>query len=347
MKINAQSVDIDFHFKNPAKTSRNTLTHKISHFIVLKDEAGFKGIGECSPVYGLSVENRDDLKIKIEDCLQLINSGISPVDIDTEGFPSLTFALETSILDLKSKGSKILFKTNFTQNEAPIRINGLIWMGDLEFMDYQVKDKIEKGFNCIKIKIGSHDFESEIVFLEKLRKNYGSKIELRLDANGAFEADSALEKLRVLSKFDIHSIEQPIKVGQTEIMAELVKNSPIPIALDEELIGIQIQNIPELLDLIKPQYIILKPGLLGGFKICDAWVLEAEKRRIGWWATSFLESNIGLNAIAQWTSQYNTEMYQGLGTGNIYAYNIESPLELKGEKLYYSTSKKWQLSEIL
>lgn len=347
MKISAKSVDVDFQFKIPAKTSRNILTYKTSHFILLEDEAGYIGIGECSPIYGLSIENEVDLKMKIKDCLYKINSGMSPEKIDTAEFPSLTFALETAMLDLKSKGSKILFKTNFSQKEAPIRINGLIWMGDMEYMENQVKDKIEKGFNCIKIKVGSHDFESEIKLLERIRKKYGSRIELRLDANGAFDADSVLEKLQALSTFDIHSIEQPIKKGQTEILAELAKKSPIPIALDEELIGIQVDGIPQLLDMIRPQYIILKPGLLGGFKACDNWILEAENRQIGWWATSFLESNIGLNAIAQWTSQYNTEMYQGLGTGNIYTKNIDSPLELRGEELCYSNSKKWELSQVL
>lgn len=347
MKINAQSVDIDFQFTSPVKTSRNTLTGKTSHFIILRDEAGFKGIGECSPVYGLSMENEADLKTKIEDCLQMINTGMSPEFVDTEGFPSLTFAMETALLDLKSMGRKLLFKTKFSQKQVPIKINGLIWMGDIEFMEHQVKDKVAKGFNCIKIKIGSHDFESEIKFLERVRKKYGNKIELRLDANGAFDARSALEKLHILSEFNIHSIEQPIKKGQLEVLAELMEKTPIPIALDEELIGVQLNEIPQLLDTIKPHYIILKPGLLGGFKACDRWISEAEKRRIGWWATSFLESNIGLNAIAQWTSQYNTEMYQGLGTGNIYIKNIESPLELRGEKLYYSNAKKWKLSHIL
>ena len=219
-------------------------------------------------------------------------------------------------------------------------------MSPIDEMKAQVKRKIDEGFHCIKLKIGSNDFRNEVSFIKTIRKEFGKKLEIRLDANGAFHPDEAPEKLKILSEFNIHSIEQPIKQGQREKMAELSVNSPIPIALDEELIGVNSNGILKLLDDIKPAYIILKPTLLGGMQVCQEWIENAEKNNIGWWVTSALESNIGLSAIAQWVSQFKIKMYQGLGTGHLYKNNFPSPLFLRGENLYYDKKNNWDFSDL-
>ena len=234
------------------------------------------------------------------------------------------------------------------ESNKAIAINGLIWMGDREFMKDQIKEKIAQGFRCLKMKIGAIDFESEIELLATIRKEFSIKdIELRVDANGAFIASEALEKLKVLSNYDLHSIEQPIKQGQYHEMASLCEQTPLPIALDEELIGvIDVTKKEELLHIINPQYIILKPSLIGGFKGSSEWIDIANKSGIGWWVTSALESNIGLNAIAQWTATLKSSMPQGLGTGGLFTNNFESPLEVNNGGLYYKQNINWNFNLI-
>lgn len=339
-----KELKLEFLFK--AKTSRNTLTHKSSFYLILEDENGNVGIGECSPIFGLSEENEPELRIKLKKVLDEIQNGKELEDLLLDGYPSIEFALETALKDLSNGGRRHLFDSEFSEGRAALKINGLIWMGEMEFMHEQLEKKIEEGFKCIKIKVGSHDFQKELDFLAQLRTNYGNDLIIRLDANGAFEPKEALNKLEKLASFNIHSIEQPIKQGQWEAMSQLVEKSPIPIALDEELIG-QKRHMTALLDKIRPHFIILKPSLLGGFTTCDEWIKEAEKRSIVWWATSFLESNIGLNAIAQWVSTYDTKMYQGLGTGQIYSNNISAPLQLDGENLILKIEDRWELANIL
>jgi o-succinylbenzoate synthase len=244
-------------------------------------------------------------------------------------------------MDLQNGGTRKLFNNGFIAGQ-PLHINGLIWMGDMDFMMNQINEKIASGFRCIKLKVGGLDFDRECDTLNYIRKRYyRENIIIRLDANGAFKLDEVLYKLEELSKYDVHSIEQPIKPGLPE-MKQLCRKTPIPIALDEELIGKFTHAEKEhLLEDLKPQYIILKPTLLGGFDQCADWISLAEKKQIGWWMTSALESNIGLNAIAQFTANYNTELFQGLGTGAIYSNNFSSPLSVQGGKLFYDVRQGW------
>lgn len=328
----------DLHFKKPAGTSRGYLTDKPSWFLYIEDrENGLRGVGECSVIPGLSPDDVADLETYIRASCEEFNKNqhlILPVF--HKPLPALAFAWEMALLDLQNGGRQIYFESDFTRGNKSIFINGLIWMGSRESMLQQVEDKIKAGFSCVKLKIGSLNFEEELDVLKAIREYYGYDLELRLDANGAFPIYDAPEKLLQLADYKIHSIEQPIKPGQADAMAELCRNSPIPIALDEELISIySYKEKCLLLKKIKPQYIILKPSLLGGFAAADEWIALAEKLGIGWWATSALESNIGLNAIAQWVGTKEINMPQGLGTGSLYTNNVESPLYLEGENLKY------------
>jgi len=252
------------------------------------------------------------------------------------------------LLDLAAKGSKKLFLSDFTDGITGIPINGLVWMGDKDFMEKQIREKIDAGYRCIKLKIGANDFSTELEILAAIRKQFSSdELEIRLDANGAFHPNEALEKLNRLSEFGIHSIEQPIRQHNRYAMAELCIHSPIPIVLDEELIGVNPDDKESLLEKINPAYIILKPSLLGGFKQSEEWIRLAVKHHIGWWVTSALESNIGLNAIAQWSATLGSTLPQGLGTGQLYHNNIPSPLSINQAKLYYKSDNEWDLSTIL
>ena len=253
-----------------------------------------------------------------------------------------------ALQSLDSKDPFVLFPSHFTDGKAGIPINGLIWMGEKSFMKEQIEDKIQQGFSCIKLKIGAIDFDAEMELLRYIRKEFSAKeIELRVDANGAFQPENALEKLKRLSDLSLHSIEQPIRQGQYKEMAKLCKETPLPIALDEELIGVfNTSDKENLIEEIKPQYIILKPSLIGGFQGTKEWVNLAEKNQIGWWITSALESNIGLNAIAQFTYLQNNPMPQGLGTGSLFTNNIESPLQVKGENLNYNPQLTWETQQI-
>lgn len=341
--MKATYIKYNLQFKRAAKTSRNTLLEKPTWYIFLEDEDK-RGIGEVGIIKGLSVDDREDLETKIQDVCERIEHYLANPQ-ELAAWPSITFALETAILDLWGDDDFLLFKNDFSLREEKIKINGLIWMGDADFMKTQIRERLDLGFSCIKMKIGAIDFQTELDLLKSVRQEFSAKeIELRVDANGAFSPDKALEKLKQLSAFDLHSIEQPIAANQWEEMAKLCSETPLPIALDEELIGRAEKDILPILETIQPQYIILKPGLHGGFGLSDKWITAAEKKDIGWWATSALESNIGLNAIAQWAGSKELKMPQGLGTGSLYENNIPSPLDLNGDRLYYSQSEEWDLS---
>ncbi|MBC7391342.1 MAG: o-succinylbenzoate synthase [Opitutaceae bacterium] len=344
IKVNFQKHILKFKFD--AGTSRGVLKEKETWFIKIFDNVNpdFQGVGECGPLRGLSIDDipefEDQLKNIID--LKLYNNLEDPL---FQKFPSIRFAFEAAFLDLRNGGTRKIFDNDFYSSKSRIPINGLIWMGAKEFMLNQVKEKLDSGFSCLKMKVGSIDFETEIEILSTIRSKFGKSISLRLDANGAFLPLNVFEKLRKLEPFDIHSIEQPIKQGQLEEIALVCQKSPIPIALDEELINIYNGNKSILLEKIKPQYIILKPTLLGGFKMCDEWISLAEKSKVGWWLTSALESNIGLNAISQYAFEkiknFNPQPLQGLGTGSLYQNNINSPLQIESGNIFYNQDCTW------
>ena len=332
-------------FKRPSGTSRGILKTKESWFVLLSDGKR-KGVGECGILRGLSIDDRPDYEEKLNWACQNINLGLDVLLNELLEFPSIQFGLEQAFLSLQSSSKFELFPSNFTRGKQAISINGLVWMGDEAFMKTQIKEKIEAGFSCIKMKIGAIDFETELDLLTSIRKEFSSKdIELRVDANGGFHPQEALEKLKRLSALEIHSIEQPIRQGQFEEMARLCEKTPVPIALDEELIGVfSVTEKKELLQTIQPQYIILKPSFIGGFQGSDEWISLAEKQDVRWWVTSALESNVGLNALAQWTFTLQNPLPQGLGTGGLYTNNFESPLEVKNGKLHHAISEKWNFN---
>jgi o-succinylbenzoate synthase len=332
-------------FKQPSGTSRGVLTQKETWFILLENKNN-RGVGECGILRGLSIDDRPDFEDKLKWLCKNIAKGLDVLLNELVEFPSIQFGLEMAFLSLKSKDEFTLFPSKFTQGEASIPINGLIWMGGKQFMKQQIADKIDAGFSCIKLKIGAIDFNTELALLKSIRDEFSAKdIELRVDANGAFSTVEALEKLKQLSDFELHSIEQPIKQGQIEDMARLCELSPLDIALDEELIGItSVTKKEELLQNIRPQYFILKPSLIGGFKGSTAWIDIAEKLNIKWWITSALESNVGLNAIAQWTYTLGNTMPQGLGTGSLFTNNFLSPLLVKKGTLRYEPKQQWNLN---
>jgi len=338
-------------FKLPAGTSRGILKTKPSWFFILYDSAMPEkiSIGECGILPGLSIDDKEGYKERIQFIAKTINESQNiDYNFNNADWPSIRFGLEILRKDYHSKNDKILFETDFTEGLKDIKINGLIWMGEKKFMFDQIKSKIEDGWSCIKMKIGAIDFEEEIKLLKYIRSQFTpSQIELRVDANGAFSSDDALEKLKTLSDLNIHSIEQPIKAGNIDMMAKLCNTSPLPIALDEELIGINnINDKEKLIKAIKPQYIILKPSLIGGWKASDEWINIAKKHDVKFWATSALESNIGLNAIAQWTAAMEEDLVHGLGTGQLYTNNIDSPLSVNSGNLSYDKSKVWNIERI-
>jgi len=335
-------------FKRPSGTSRGILTKKEAWFVHIWDDKDpkVKGIGECSIIRGLSPDDRENYEEKIQEVCDNINEIENYLDDELIEWPSIYFGFEMALRDLVNGGKHLLFNSDFTESEAKIPINGLVWMGDDTFMRKQVKEKIEAGFNCIKLKIGAIDFQTEINILKSIRKEFSiSDIELRVDANGAFSAHEALEKLKRLSEYQLHSIEQPIKPKQFEDMANLCEVTPLPIALDEELIGVlSKEDKLQVIHTIKPQYIILKPSLVGGFGGSKQWITIAEDLNIKWWITSALESNVGLNAIAQWTYTLNNTMPQGLGTGSLFTNNFTSPLTVKNGTLQYDINKNWNFN---
>lgn len=349
----------DLIFKRPAGTSRGVLTQKPTWFIELVF-AGQRGRGEVSLIPGLSIDDENLVEAELEKIAAGVKSPIAfslfmeffgdmvidaslaayrkklgriselldtfLVSIDGR-FPAIRFAMEMALLDLLGGASTAFFQSGFLTGEVKIPINGLIWMGDPDYMTEQIETKLEEGYSCLKLKIGAIDFKSECKILKSIRKRFSAKdLELRVDANGAFSPSNVDKRLKRLSDFELHSIEQPIRQGQWAEMARICKDSPLPIALDEELIGVAPENREALLDEIQPQYIILKPSLLGGFHHADAWIQLADERGIGNWSTSALESNLGLSAIAQWAALYDVTMPQGLGTGKLFTNNLPSPL---------------------
>jgi o-succinylbenzoate synthase len=330
-------------FKNPSGTSRGTLVTKETWFLIL-EEKGKYGIGECGLFKGLSYDDVPDYEEKLKWLLKHIDSDVDWLLEELRNYPSIQFGLEQTLLSLQSENPFELFDSPFLNQKRPILINGLVWMGDEAFMHGQIQEKIKTGFTCIKMKIGALDFEKELKLLESIRKSYSKEdIELRVDANGAFSPEQALDKMKKLAELNLHSIEQPIRQGFIREMKKLCEQTPLPIALDEELIGVlHVTEKEKLLQTIRPQYIILKPSLVGGFKGSVEWISLAEKYGIAWWITSALESNIGLNAIAQWTASLDNEMHQGLGTGSLFTNNFESPLIVRNGGLYYDKNKNWK-----
>ncbi|PTX62815.1 o-succinylbenzoate synthase [Kordia periserrulae] len=335
------------NFKRPSGTSRGVLKQKETWFIHLISE-GKEGIGECGILRSLSVDDVSDYEEKLRWTCEHVELGEEKLLKELTEFPSIQFGVEQAFRSLKAESPFLLHPSKFTESEEAININGLIWMGDADFMKAQIKDKLAAGFSCIKMKIGAIDFDTELKLLQSIRNEYAvNDIELRVDANGAFTPENALEKLKRLSEFDLHSIEQPIKQGQLEEMAKLCEITPLPIALDEELIGVfHHSDKKKIIETIQPQYIILKPSLVGGYAGSNEWISLAEQHDIGWWITSALESNIGLNAIAQWTYTLQNSMPQGLGTGGLYTNNFDAPLIIQNGALHYHSELPWNVPYI-
>jgi o-succinylbenzoate synthase len=336
-------------FKVPSGTSRGILTEKKSWYIFLRndEEEEITGIGECSPLKGLSPDDHPGFEPRLRDVCDCPLRYVTDPDALAD-YPSIRFGLETALLDLQGKGRRILFPSSFTRGESSISINGLVWMGELAYMKKQVEQKISAGFDCLKIKIGAIDFDEELELLKFIRKDLSREdILIRLDANGSFQPDTALEKLKRLSEYDIHSVEQPLPRGRWEEMADLCSKSPVPVALDEELIGIHDMTEKRMLiENIRPSYLVIKPGLLGGYRQAEEWISLSAGQGMGYWITSALESNIGLNAIAQWSHRLGGELHQGLGTGQLYLNNIPSPLRVTKGHLSYDPYGTWDLKNL-
>ncbi|HSF53744.1 MAG TPA: o-succinylbenzoate synthase [Algoriphagus sp.] len=343
-------------FRFDAGTSRGVLKTRDVYWIKAFDPKNpeIHGWGEAAPLVKLSPDYREDFEEILGKTLQLLSQETWESDQDSIlqklkelisfSLPSLRFGLETAILDWLNGGKKRILANEFFDSQKPIPINGLIWMGDRDFMFQQIDQKLAEGFDCIKMKIGAIDFEQEIELLTYIRSRFSpNQITLRVDANGAFSSEEALGKLERLAELQIHSIEQPIPAGNWKRMKDLCEATPLAIALDEELIGVQEKE--ELLDQIQPQHIILKPTLLGGIMETQEWIRLAEERGIGWWMTSSLESNIGLNAISQLASTFDPTIPQGLGTGKLYHNNLDSPLEISSGQIHYNPTKSWELPD--
>lgn len=338
--LKANCSPFKLRFINPARTSRGVMTEKHGFLLRVHDTAapGIQGVGECTVLAGLSYDDKPEYEEVLRSLCADINKPLDILLREYREWPSLLFGLESALLDLSNGGNGILFNTPFTRGEESIAINGLVWMGDHDYMLSQIKQKISEGYKVIKLKIGALDFGKELGLIKYIRQHHSpDEITIRLDANGAFD-DSLFDKLHHLSKYNIHSIEQPIMPGNHGLMAEICRQSPIPVALDEELIGHHDQeDMDNLLSTIRPQYIILKPSLVGGFTACNQWISLSNKYGTGYWITSALESNIGLNAIAQYTSSIETHgLPQGLGTGGLFVENFEVPLNMTAGRLYYS-----------
>ena len=321
-------------FKQPVLTSRGEMKVKNGYFLYITIN-GITGTGECSFIEGLSADNLENYESTLLQLCNAINTNQLNNKPDLKYYPSINFGLEVALLNQRNGGKGLFFESDFTNGKKGIPINGLIWMGRKEKMLEQIKDKLQHGFSCIKIKVGAISFDEEVSLLKFIRQKFPKDvIEIRLDANGAFTNKNVFKNLETLSAFDIHSIEQPVKAGQFELMKKICSSSPILIALDEELIGVEYDNQLKLLQFISPQYIILKPSLLGGFESANRWITFAEQEKIKWWVTSALESNIGLSAIAQWVATKNNPLMQGLGTGSLYSNNMPSSLQIRNGYLW-------------
>lgn len=340
------------HFKQPAGTSRGVYTTRHSYYLTLTSDErpDVVGVGECATLPDLSCDAQPEYGETLHQICQMVEQmGCIPYDM-LRPYPSITFGLETAFAQyfalagiLPPRGSEHLvglFDTPFAHGKEGITINGLVWMGTYDEMYRRLEEKLNAGFHCVKLKIGAIDFVKELDLIKHIRKDFSKEqVELRVDANGGFTPDNAMSRLEALAQYDIHSIEQPIKQHQWSKMAELCRATPLPIALDEELIGVNVKSMKEaLLDTIRPQYIILKPSLHGGMYGCGEWITLAHERGIGSWITSALESNIGLNAIAHFCAKTygpHITMPQGLGTGQLFTDNIPMPLEIEGDQLFY------------
>ena len=330
-------------FKRPGETSRGILKTKKSYYLILED-GHKKGVGECSLIQGLSYDDVPEYESVLQQLCKAIEQKEKLPNLTA--YPSIQMGYETALLSVQSANPFTLFSSEFSSGKASIPINGLVWMGDHSFMQKQITSLLHKGFSCIKLKTGAIDFETELALIASIRRRYSKEdVTIRVDANGGFAVNEAIKKLEMLAPYDIHSIEQPIATQQWEAMQELCRETPIPIALDEELIGVfEAEKQEELLQCIQPQYIILKPSLVGGFTACERWIKIAKKHHIGWWATSALESNVGLNAIAQWTFLQNNPLPHGLGTGSLFENNVESPLEVNNGYLCINESENWNFN---
>lgn len=325
-------------FREPAGTSRGILIEKLTYLIRIsqREHPECVGYGEVPVFPGLSAESPEEVLLRLK---TIAATGLSLEDTIKEEMSSVQMGLETALLNLKNGGGALVFDSPFTNNPGRngIEINGLIWMGNFNKMRERVDEKLSRGFRCIKIKIGAIDREEELELIRYVRDKGGSTLSIRLDANGAFTPEESISRLEELAHYGIHSIEQPIRPGNPEEMRKICRDSPIPVALDEELIGLSIgPERDELLDFIKPQYIILKPALCFGFTGARDWITRAGERGMGWWITSALESSVGLNAIAQFTATLQPKLPQGLGTGNLFINNLPSTLSLKGDRLHFS-----------
>lgn len=333
-------------FKEPAGTSRGILTEKPTFFIKVYDENNPElfGIGEAAVFPGLSPEADGNYVWKLTELMA--NVAINRLT-DLSRHSSIQFGLESAIYDFTNGCKGTYFPSTFTEGEETIEINGLVWMGDFERMIERIEEKLTEGFRCIKLKIGSIAWTKELEMIRYIRGKYTeSDLTIRVDANGGFKYEECKERLGELADLGIHSIEQPIQAGQPDLMAKLCKVSPVPIALDEELIGKgNLEERIETLEKIKPQFIILKPALCGGLSGASEWIEEAEKRNIGWWITSALESNVGLNAIAQFTAFLNAKGPQGLGTGGLFINNFETQITLDKDRLGFNANAKWNTSQ--
>ncbi|GAB3838588.1 o-succinylbenzoate synthase [Hymenobacter jeollabukensis] len=341
-------------FNFPARTSRGALTEHVAWYLHLTDEAhpGRLALGEAAPLAGLSPDDRPDFEARLQQLCADFNAGrYAAVDLAavTElvepAWPALRFGLETALLDWRGGARRQLFDNAFSRGEAGLPINGLVWMGDAVFMQTQIRKKLAEGFRCLKLKIGGIDFAAELALLREIRAVAGpAELVLRVDANGAFAPAEAPERLAQLAEFDLHSIEQPIRTGQWPALAELCRTSPVPIALDEELIGVtEPARHAQLLDAVRPAYVVLKPTLLGGLAATRRWIEQATARGLGWWLTSALESNVGLNAISQFTAEFAVgNVAQGLGTGQLYHNNLAAPLQVRGGQLHYDPHGSWE-----
>lgn len=338
----------NLQFAFEAGTSRGVLQEKNSWFIKLYDaqNPAIYGLGEVSVIDKLSIDCELITIDLISECIGIFIENKYNIASIPSHLPAIKFGIETAYLDLMNGGKRIFFENDFSKGAKGIPINGLIWMGDKQLMLKRIGEKLDEGFTCLKLKIGAIQLDDELFLLQSIRKQFSAQeLEVRVDANGAFSKEDALQKLNQLAEYQLHSIEQPIAVKQWEAMADLCKKSPIPIVLDEELIGVTgFVNKQNLLKAIQPPYIILKPSLLGGFAESTEWIKLTEETNIQWWMTSALEANIGLNAIAQFTSSFNNQLPQGLGTGQLYTNNILSPLEIKQAQLFYNIQNSWDLS---
>ncbi|GAA4463163.1 o-succinylbenzoate synthase [Nibrella saemangeumensis] len=358
MSLRADYLKYTLHFRFEAGTSRGILTEKDTYIIRIADDDNMSviGYGECGPLKGLSLDDRPDFEEQLGQVCQDFNNldlQLFPFNVPiilnqliSQQFPSILFGFETAMLDYLSGGHRIIYSSEFAMGQRTIPINGLIWMGNRDFMRRQIEEKLAEGHTTLKLKIGAIDFEQECDLLAYIRSRYSpEQITLRVDANGGFSPDDVMRKLERLTNYQIHSIEQPIRANQPDVLAELCRHTPVPIALDEELIGhMEYVDKFRLLKKIQPQFIVLKPTLLGGLRHCDEWIELAGRLNIGWWITSALESNIGLNAIAQYTAQLRNSLPQGLGTGQLYHNNFESPLRIENGQLCYDLAQPWNLS---